>query len=58
MNMDLAFGIFAFITVYAYPIIGGGWAYVRLLRICWRDVRRAFRAHSRKQQQRSLGAAF
>ena len=56
MNMDLAFGIFAFITVYAYPIIGGGWAYVRLLRICWRDVRRAFRAHDRKR--RRLSAAF
>jgi hypothetical protein len=51
MNWDLAFGIFAVITCYLYPVIGGGWAYIRLLRITWRDVRRAFAAHERKRRR-------
>jgi hypothetical protein len=51
MNWDLAFGVFALITCYLYPVIGGGWAYIRLLRITWRDVRRAFAAHERKRRR-------
>jgi hypothetical protein len=51
MNWDLAFGIFAVITCYLYPVIGVGWAYIRLLRITWRDVRRAFAAHERKRRR-------
>jgi hypothetical protein len=51
MNWDLAFGIFAVITCYLYPIIGGGWAYIRLLRITWRDLSRTFRAHERKRRR-------
>ena len=55
-DLDLATGIFAFMTCYAYPVIGGGWAYARLLKITYRDIGRAFRAH--KLKQRPLRAAF
>ena len=55
-DLDLATGIFAFMTCYAYPVIGGGWAYARLLRITYRDIRRAFRAH--EQKRRRLSAAM
>jgi hypothetical protein len=50
-DLDLAFGIFAVITCYLYPVIGVCWAYIRLLRITWRDVNSAFRAHERKRRR-------